>query len=204
MNIRPAVSGDLDRIYEIVCLAFGPYCAAKLLEDRFGLIDGKPWTEHKAGSVVESCRRRLDRVVVAEEDGRVAGFATFALRGEEGEVGNNAVDPAFQGRGIGTRLIHHVLRRMAAQGATRFKVTTMEHDRPARRVYEKMGFREVRRSVLLAKRAETGVESERVDAADEAALARLKEAGFEELARSVHYEMTRPDFEAAAARLGLD
>ncbi len=202
-TIRPATEHDLDRIYEIVALAFGPVCAAKLLEDRFGIIHGKPWVEHKAGSVVHQLRNHLDCVVVAEVDGRVAGFASYGYKGDTGMVGNNAVDPAFQGRGIGTRLIHRVLCDLRGRGVARFNVTTMEHDAPARRVYEKMGFQERSRSIFLTRQSGSEVEQERIDAQDTAALSQLKCDGYQEIARSVSYDMTLADFSAAELRLGL-
>ena len=200
-TVRQATLEDLDRIYEIVAAAFGPFCAAKLLEDEFGVIDGKSWVEHKAGSVVDACRGHMGCVIVAEEEGQVVGFASFGCKGDLGMVGNNAVDPRYQGRGIGTLQIRRVLEIMRDRGVTRFCVTTMAHDRPARRVYEKLGFRECRRSAMWARRKGRGVKQLRLDAANEEEHARAEGQGYRLIARSVQYEMGLADLASAEARL---
>ena len=123
-TIRKATLDDIDRIYRIIAAAFGPYCIAKLLEDRFGVVDGKSWVEHKAGGVVESFRRRIEDVFVAEDGGQVVGFASLSCSGDTGAVGNNAVHPDSQGRGIGTRLIRTVLDELTARGVKHFRVST--------------------------------------------------------------------------------
>ena len=198
---RQARPDDMDRIYEIVAAAFGPFCMAKLMEDRFGIVDGKTWVEHKAGSVVQACKMHLDYVIVAEEEGRVVGFASSGREGNTGMVGNNAVDPDCQGRGLGTMLIRDVLRRLKDKGVTRFRVSTMEHDHPARRVYEKWGFRERGRSAMYARPEGQELEQVRTDATDTAERARLEAEGFILIAQSVHYDMTLGDLTRAEARL---
>ena len=155
MTIRKATQRDLDRIYEITVLAFGPYCMAKLREDRYGTIDSAGWDVHKGTSSRNSCAQLMGRVFVAEADGRVVGYSSYHVHElrEIGEVGGNAVDPAYQGRGIGTRLVGRAVAAAAGEACVRILyVATMVHDAPARRVYEKQGFQELHRSVTLTAR----------------------------------------------------
>ncbi len=68
-----------------------------------------------------------------------------------GYVLNNAVDPAFQGKGIGTALNRWILDHFRDQGIKIVRVTTLEKDRAAQRVYEKNGFKELARSIHYSK-----------------------------------------------------
>ena len=74
----------------------------------------------------------------------MVGFASFYVNETTGvgEIGNNAVRPDFQGRGIAPRLYEEVLRRMKAAGMRAVRVTTGGDPAhaPARRAYEKVGF----------------------------------------------------------------
>jgi len=189
-SIRPARRDDIPRICDITKSAFGPYALAKLLEDRFGIVDGKPWHEHKAASVADACAEDPSRFIVAEEDGKVVGYASFHCVGDRGDVGNNAVDPAYQGRGIGSALHRFGLEMLRDRGVKLLTVTTMEHDAPARRIYEKHGFHEHHRTVKYARRTETGVQLETIDLSDTETAKRLEEQGFDRVAVFIHYRMT--------------
>ena len=63
ITIRQAKLEDLEAVYEITVSAFGPYCMAKLLEDRYGVVDNKIWQERKGGSVLASCKADIDKVL---------------------------------------------------------------------------------------------------------------------------------------------
>jgi len=101
--------------------------------------------EHKARQVRRACGpESRAHVRVAETGGRVAGFVTFYTDATSGvgEIGNNAVGPDVQGRGIAGRMYASVLDEMRAMGMTFAKVATGGDDAhlPARRAYEKAGF----------------------------------------------------------------
>jgi len=148
--LRQAVFADLDAIYEIVRLAFGPVSFDKMREDYFGdEIGGRPWHGHKAGGVVASIRANIYQCMVTEIDGRIVGFATFLLDPGRGiaTIGNNAVHPDFQGRGIGSAQQREVDRRMHEEGYTRFQVTTLINDIPAQRMYERLGYERITQNI---------------------------------------------------------
>ena len=102
------------------------------------------WPGVKRGQVVEAIREHPERALVSEIDGRVAGFITwwFWPGGVVGEIGNNAVDPEFGGRGIGSAQCRRALEVLAAHGCQVAAVCTGldEAHAPARRMYEKAGF----------------------------------------------------------------
>jgi len=149
MEIRKAIPEDIDRILEITKVAWGTYSMARLMEDRYGIIGGKRCWEYKVMDLKRQCEEALDRIFVAVEDGKVSGYATFGVDETRkiGHVLNNAVDPEFQRRGIGSALHRRVLDELKERGMSFAVVTTMEHDLPARRIYEKHGFQEIAKSV---------------------------------------------------------
>ena len=146
--IRQAQEADLEAIYRIN-LTWGEASMAYLLEQRYGPIGDEPAAVFKARTMDETCRRHLEDLLVAEVDGQVAGYALVLVdeRRKVGTVGENAVDPAFRGHGIGTALQRRVQQVFRERGMRYAHVTTMVHDHPARRVYEKMGFEEYARSI---------------------------------------------------------
>lgn len=149
MQIREMRQGDVDQIAEITRIAWGNMTLHKLLEDRHGLIGNRDSAARKAQEVKSTCEKTPSNVIVAVEEDAVVGYATFWVNKDDrvGHVGNNAVDPAFRGRGIGTALVGWVLEHFRREGLRVACVSTLAHDLPAQRVYEKHGFKELGRSV---------------------------------------------------------
>lgn len=87
------------------------------------------WYEGKA--------REWDWARVAEVEGTVAGF--IVMRGSH--IDQFFVDPPGQGRGHGSALFAAALER----GLRPLTLDVFEENRPARRFYERRGFREVGR-----------------------------------------------------------
>lgn len=147
--IRRFQPGDREDVIRITKEAWVGVTMAELRERRFGVLGGRTWDEQKAEAIITKCERNPERCFIAEIDGKVVGYATygFNLNGVIGVVGDNAVDPAWQGRGIGTRLIARVIEELEASGVGMLEVQTLEHDAPARKVYERLGFTEIARTV---------------------------------------------------------
>ena len=110
----------------------------------FDLIYTDPGTR-KREQVASACRDDVPiQVWVAEFEDEVAGFVTFDMDHDRlvGEIGNNAVSPNFQGKGIGTQMYEFVLGKMKEEGMNGAIVETGGDDAhaPARQAYEKVGF----------------------------------------------------------------
>ena len=71
------------------------------------------------------------------------GFVLAREAAGEAEVLTIAVHPAWQGRGLGRLLMDALLRDLYARRATELFLEVDEGNRPALRLYEGLGFREV-------------------------------------------------------------
>lgn len=154
-TIRLARPEDEERLAEIIVLGFGESCAHAMREKRYGLLGGKPWQERKAREIRDALKNRPEFVWVAEVDGKVAGFCTYSVYdNEHGEILNNAVDPAYQARGIGQALYRKVLHLMREKGCKYAEVQTglQESFAPARWSYEKLGFKPLLYSIRYTMR----------------------------------------------------
>lgn len=147
MNIRKLNKTDFGRIAQITEAAWGNKTMYKLLEDRHGIIGGSRWQDKKIKDILDFCEKTPSNVIVAEQDGIIAGYASFSQAGTIGNILDNAVSPDFQGKGIGTTLNKWILDYFQSCGIKIVRVSTMEHDSPARRVYEKNGFKEIAKTI---------------------------------------------------------
>jgi len=77
------------------------------------------------------------RTYVAEEDGSVVGFATWAEAGGIFELEDLFVDPGWRRRGIATALVSRIVEVLRAQAAGALEVTANSH---ARGFYTAAGF----------------------------------------------------------------
>ena len=104
-----------------------------------------PGGDHRSKG--EEVRRHLeahpDQCVVCESEGRIVGFATFKFEGAFGIISNNGADPEHHIPGTGLAMYREILRIFRAAGCQAARVVTGLADiyLPARRSYEKVGFR---------------------------------------------------------------
>jgi len=150
--IRDFEPGDTDAVVEITVLAWEPIfeSSRKRLGDEIFLAEHPDWRASKGGSVRATLTRDDPaRCLVAEADGRIVAFATYnASDRGMGRLLNNAVHPEFQGKGIGSRMYALVFERLRGLGCRFVRVHTGLDDAhaPARRAYERQGFRMLSKS----------------------------------------------------------
>ena len=77
------------------------------------------------------------RTYVAEEDGSVVGFATWAEAGGTVELEDLFVDPGWRRRGIATALVSRIVDVLRARGVQCLEVTANPH---AQEFYNAAGF----------------------------------------------------------------
>ena len=156
-RIRQAVEADRETLTELIVHAFADVTTNRWRERQFGVIGGRTWDEWEADIM-----RTIDieQVIIAEVGSKAVGFATYELDGATriGTVSDNAVLPDYRGRGIGAQLLARVLRLLEEAGMEFAQVSTGSEDpcTPARRMYERQGFRPFFRSVYYMKQLAQG------------------------------------------------
>ncbi len=146
-SIREAQVSDLPRMREIATRAWEPIYQGfreRMDDELFSLLWPDGWQTGKAQQIADHFHRRPECCLVAEVDGQVVGFLTFMLNSDTriAEIGNNAVDPACQGQGIGSELYRCTLKLFREAGMVYAKVHTGldEAHIAARTAYERLGF----------------------------------------------------------------
>jgi ribosomal-protein-alanine N-acetyltransferase len=82
---------------------------------------------------------------VAEEAGKLCGFVCAKALAGEWEIENVVVASEFLRRGIANELVCELIQRAVGEAASAILLEVRESNLPARRLYEKHGFREVGR-----------------------------------------------------------
>ena len=88
-----------------------------------------------------SCEGWADVVLVADREGRPAGYVAMHRRGGSGSIGLIGVDAAARGRGVGEALVRGALDWCAREGLERCSVVTQGRNVAAQRLFQRCGFR---------------------------------------------------------------
>jgi GNAT superfamily N-acetyltransferase len=148
VEVRAYEESDLEAVVEFSLRAWEPVFESLrnvLGEAIFVRLHQPDWTTLQAEAVRSGCTSDERDVFVAAVDGRPVGFATVALNAfheRMGVVDMIAVDPAYQQRGIATRLMDKSVEHMRAQGMDIAAVGTggdSGHG-AARALYEALGY----------------------------------------------------------------
>jgi GNAT superfamily N-acetyltransferase len=144
--IRPARREDFD--------AAGAFGAALVqahyaFDARRFMRPGDGLAEGYAEFLEAESSRRSVRVLVAEEAGRIVGYAYAAieplswqeLREEAGIIHDIFVDDAVRGRGVGARLVEAAIDWFREQGMPRVIIHTAEQNAAAQHLFDRLGFR---------------------------------------------------------------
>ena len=149
MHIRPYRPEDREILKDITAHTFGSVSIDGNIEKQFGLLNGTDWTWRKARHIDGDCDAQPDGILVAEEEGRVIGYITTRLDSATklGWIPNMAVEPGYQGRGVGRQLIEAALDFFRRSGMTHAKIETLDQNPVGQNLYPSCGFKEVARQV---------------------------------------------------------
>ncbi|CUS02269.2 conserved protein of unknown function [Candidatus Promineifilum breve] len=127
-TLRPATEADYDFLYALHCAAIREY-----VEPIWG------WHEEWQA---EYFRRKFNpngrRVI--EVEGHDAGVLVIEERPDELYLALIELLPGYQGRGIGTMIVTSLLDQAQNRGMP-VTLDVLETNQPARRLYERLGFR---------------------------------------------------------------
>jgi ribosomal protein S18 acetylase RimI-like enzyme len=100
--------------------------------------------------MLDRCRQCSGKLIVAELDGEVAGFATILTKVQSDEiddgpvefglVGDLVVRAEYRGRGIGTALLEAAESHSRAHEVRWLRIGVLADNEVADRMYEAMGF----------------------------------------------------------------
>jgi len=154
-SIRGYRPADLPRLQEITADTFGPVSIDRNMEQRLGAFGQGDWRTRKIAAIAEDCRVQPDGVFVAEDvAGNVVGYITTRLNlvSRIGWIPNLAVDPAYQGKGIGRALIEFAVAFFRKSGMEVAKIETLDQNPVGQKLYPSVGFAEVARQIHYAMR----------------------------------------------------
>lgn len=101
-----------------------------------------PWSADSFLAEVER-KPEIGYPLVVREAGRLVAYAVVWFIVDELHVGNVAVHPDWQGRGVGKRLMEHVLEEGRRRGMIFATLEVRPSNRRALALYERFGFRKI-------------------------------------------------------------
>ncbi|MGL4621341.1 GNAT family N-acetyltransferase [Chroococcidiopsis sp.] len=147
MQIEPYDPRHLDAVVRLSLRAWTPVFDSiqnVMNADVYQVFYPDDWRVSQQKAVEDVCVTEDTNVWVAIDSGSTVGFVAAKLDSESsmGEIYMVAVDPDFQGRGIGTVLIEFAIDWMKDAGMSVAMVETGGDPghAPARHTYEKLGF----------------------------------------------------------------
>lgn len=106
------------------------------------------WPEAEYRNLIESQHTQAavrPLLLVAEANAAPAGMIVARAVAGEWEIENVAVLPTYRRQGIAAALVQALLAAAAAAGASAVFLEVRESNQPARKLYERFGFRETGR-----------------------------------------------------------
>lgn len=132
--MRAAKEGDADDVHALAC------------ELAAALGDGKPDAGDVRGRLRDLLEEPRARVVVVEQDGRVAGAVSLWIKPDLAhgdrviEVPMLVVSENYRRAGVGRRLVKEVQRVAAENGASVIELVATRRNTAARNFYRSLGF----------------------------------------------------------------
>ncbi|WP_293374870.1 ribosomal protein S18-alanine N-acetyltransferase [Nevskia sp.] len=99
-----------------------------------------PWTD----TILKDCLKAgYSAWVLADSDGVLIGHALMSMAVDEAHVLNLCVDPSQQRRGLGLKLLNHLMTIARAARASIVLLEVRKSNKAALRLYESVGFQRI-------------------------------------------------------------
>lgn len=120
---REMTLSDIEQVYAIECSCFS-----------------QPWSVE---SLIGELTRNSDIAyyVVAEQDGKILGYAGCWIMFEEAHMTNIAVIPEYRRQGIARRIILNMMQEAASRGAVGMTLEVREFNYKAQNLYASLDFK---------------------------------------------------------------
>ena len=102
-----------------------------------------PWRAETFAGLIP--REAVELTVMVDAVGKVLGYSVLWCILEQGELANIAISPEARGRGLGGRLLGHVLERAADRGVEKVFLEVRASNAAAHALYRRFGFEDVGR-----------------------------------------------------------
>jgi tRNA threonylcarbamoyladenosine biosynthesis protein TsaB len=156
VKIRQAGPEDVDSIHGIELACFStPWSRKSLLHQldpenkitRLFVACREVESKGESTPETEEQKDEQDTVAVSATDNpsekqaeEILAYGGYTLHFDEGEILNIAVLDQDRQRGVGRKLLTHLMRDAVSRGAERMTLEVRESNEPARRLYDSMGF----------------------------------------------------------------
>lgn len=100
---------------------------------------------------IEQQKVAKDLFLVYEIDGKIAGTVIGGWDGWRAWIYRIAVAPEYQRKGIGSKLISEITKRLSSKGGRRFRALIMSHNDSSKSMFQKTGFKLHEKIILATK-----------------------------------------------------
>lgn len=121
LTLRPMTSSDLRAVVAIERASFTMAWSVGTFQSLLDRPDSEAW--------------------IAERGAELVGYAVYWMVLDEAELGDIAVRPDERRKGVGARLLRHVIRRARSRGARLLYLEVRESNLGAQELYFRHGFR---------------------------------------------------------------
>ncbi len=107
--------------------------------------------ENTKEDFIEQQKVAKDLFLVYDVNGKIAGTVIGGWDGWRAWIYRIAVAPEYQRKGVGSKLISEITKRLSAKGGKRFRALIMSHNDPSKSLFQKTGFKLHEKIVLATK-----------------------------------------------------